>query len=151
MHVCTYRRSVFLCCKVCRSWPLGQSTCPVGRAHRRRIPGCGWTSQAYMENTRMYMPHLKERNGIIYSFNEGKHFIFFEIKMEKHTRNTSWPSIRMFFRSTGLTALEPSVTLVVLQYRILVPEFRFTWYMKKTTCYNDFWRIMWHWRLEQWL
>jgi len=53
----------------------------------------------------------------------------FQIEMEKHALvgSAPSPSIRMFFRSIGLTALEPSVTPVVLQYRILEPDFRFTW------------------------
>lgn len=53
-------------------------------------------------------------------------------------RSTSSPSICMFFKSTGLAALEPSVTLLVLQYRILVPEFRLTWSYEKDIRYYSY-------------
>lgn len=33
----------------------------------------------------------------------------------------------MFLRKTGFSTLEPIRTPPVLQYRMLVPDFRFTW------------------------
>lgn len=38
-----------------------------------------------------------------------------------------WPSIWMFFRKTGFTTLVPIRTPPVLQYRMLLPDFRFTY------------------------
>lgn len=131
-RVSSYRRSGWWCYRACRNWHRGQRRCPEGRLRTRRSRGRGWRCPLCRGSTRtcrrLLLGGKREREGW------GCNKIWINInwafclseRRKRKMLGCSWPSMWMFFRKTGFTTLVPIRTPPVLQYRMLLPDFRFT-------------------------